>query len=331
MGERKILVLGAGVSGLSTGIILLRKGYNVIIWAKDLPPYTTSNKAAAVWYPFKCGPKDKAIVWSKATLEYFTNEILHDASAGCKKTVVTEFFHNEKDHPWWKDGVESYKKISKKYLPEGYTDGYEIEGLVMDTDTYMEYLVTTFTQLGGKMYKKEITNIQEALDRYSCIINCTGLGSRTLFNDNHIYPCRGQILRIKPNGFEYSIFEQEGQNSLAYIIPRLNDIVIGGTAQDNNWSLEPNKKDTQEILRKCANLVPQFKHVDIIETKVGLRPMRNSIRLEIEKFSDKFVIHNYGHGGAGFTLSWGCAQNVVELIELINTNREDPLQQQPML
>lgn len=318
MKRNNLLILGAGVSGLSTGILLLRKGYKVTIWAKDLPPYTTSNKAAAIWYPFSCGSPEKATQWLKATREFFQKEILSDAKSGCKKRTVVEIFHEKKRDPWWKAGVDSFKRIEAKYLPDGYTDGYQIDGLVMDTDVYMNYLVHVFKKLGGKIKKKEITDIKEGFTHYNYVINCTGLGARSLFNDQEIYPCRGQILKLKPHNVDYSLFEEEGINSLAYIIPRLNDLVLGGTTQDHDWNLEPSEKDTQDILRNCTNLFPQLKQADILEIKVGLRPARKNIRLEIEKYSDNFVIHNYGHGGSGFNLSWGCAQDVVQLVESVN-------------
>lgn len=315
--KKQVLILGAGVSGLSTGILFLQAGYTVTIWAKDFPPYTTSNKAAAVWYPFICGPIEKVPTWARNTLDYFQSEILPNHESGCKKTTVVEVFNFVPNDPWWKDGVDSYRRIDKYKLPKHYIDGYQIEGLVMDTDVYMDYLVSEYKRLGGKMIKKTLTDIKEPLQTHKLVINCTGLGSRELCNDQTIYPCRGQIIRIKPNGFDYSLFEEEGPNSLAYIIPRLKDIVIGGTAQDNDWNLEIDPKDTKEILEKCAAILPQFKKVDILDIKVGLRPARKEIRLEPEKFGSKTIIHNYGHGGGGFTLSWGCAQNVLEIAEKI--------------
>jgi D-amino-acid oxidase len=317
MKKKHFLILGAGVSGLSTGILLLKKGYSVTIWAKDLPPYTTSNKAAAVWYPFSCGSPHQANGWLRATLTYFQKEILSEKSSGCKKTTVVEIFDHKTADPWWKNSTDSYQKIDKKYLPKEYVDGYQIDGLVMDTDVYMDYLVGTFKKLGGKMQQKAITTITEAFEKYNMVINCTGLGSRTLFNDPKVYACRGQILKIKPNDLDYSLFEEEGPNSLAYVIPRLKDVILGGTVQDNDWNLHPDEKDTQDILRKYTNLFPQLKTPEILEIKVGLRPSRKEIRLEIEKYSDNFVIHNYGHGGSGFNLSWGCAQNVVDLVDSI--------------
>jgi len=318
MQKKALLILGAGVSGLSTGILLLRKGYTVTIWAKDLPPYTTSNKAAAIWYPFICGPITKTPQWSRKTLDFFRTEIVPDSKSGCKKITVVSIFDHKKADPYWKDSVDGYKKVDKKYLRKGYVDGYQIEGLVMDTDVYINYLVEMFKKLGGKIIQKEITNIIEPLQKYSLVINCTGLGSRTLFDDKKIYPCRGQTVRVKKSNIDYSLFDEEGPNSIAYIVPRTNDMVLGGTLQDDNWNLEPDDNDTKNIMYKCANLFPQLKHAEILEVKVGLRPSRKEIRLEREKFSDRFVIHNYGHGGSGFNLSWGCAQNVVDIVESIS-------------
>lgn len=311
----QILVLGAGVSGLSSGILLLKKGYEVTIWAKDLPPNTTSNKAAAFWYPYLCNPKNKATQWGKITLNYLKREILNDPQSGCLTRTITEVFEKEVEEPWWKDAVEEYRRPKKNELPQGYVDGYQVEGVLMDTTIYMDYLVNKFKELGGVIVQKTVANIREPLQNYQIVVNCTGLGSRELFHDDTVYPIRGQMVKVKSNGFDQVIADDEGRNSLAVIIPRLHDIMLGGTTQKNDWNLDIDPKDTQEILKKCAALNPIFENVEIIGQSVGLRPARPEIRVEIEKFGSKTVVHNYGHGGSGFTLSWGCAQDVVDLVD----------------
>ncbi len=316
--NQQIIVIGSGVSGLSCGILLLRAGYNVTIWAKEFPPNTTSNKAAAVWYPFVVKPPEKATAWAKTSIDFFREEILDKPGSGTKKIQVIEVFEHPVGDPWWKDGVDTFRRARGNELPEGYCDGYAIEGFVMDTDSYMEYLVQWYKQLGGKMVQIDIKDIKEVFRESSLVVNCTGLGSRELFGDRKVYPCRGQIVKVKPNGFDYSLFEEEGRNSLAYIIPRLHDIILGGTVQDNNWSVEPDVNDTADILRKCAAIAPIFSSPEVLEVKVGLRPARPTVRLEIEKFDDsRFVIHNYGHGGSGLTIGWGCAEDVVTLVSSI--------------
>lgn len=314
--NEQILILGAGVSGLSTGILLLKRGFNVTIWAKDLPPNTTSNKAAAVWYPYLCNPKDKATPWAKFTLEYFKKEIISDPRSGCIMRKVIEIFDKKQPDPWWANAVNGeVNRPTEAELPEGYIDGYEIEAVVMDTSIYMEYLVNLYKKLGGIIIQKEVSTINEALEDSPIVVNCTGLGSRKLFSDQTIFPVRGQTVKIKPNGFDKVIADDEGPNNLALIIPRISDIVLGGTTQENDWNTEIDPEDTKEIVRKVSSMYPQFKDAEIISASVGLRPVRPEIRLEAEDFSGKTVIHNYGHGGAGFTLSWGCAQDVVNLVD----------------
>jgi D-amino-acid oxidase len=317
MSAKPILILGAGVSGLSTGILLLKDGFDVTIWAKDLPPNTTSNKAGAFWYPFLCDPKEKATKWARATIQYLDESgILDDPLSGCVTKTMTEILDIKKGEPWWKDAVYSYRRPSQNELPKGYVDGYQLEGPLMDTSMYMGYILDEYKRLGGVVITKEIQNIREALETYPLVVNCTGLGSRDLFNDQRLYPVRGQTVRIRSNGFNQIIFDDEGPNSVAFVVPRAHDIVLGTTIQANDWNTGIDPQDTKDILRRCSNLDPVFEHVDIIDESVGLRPARDEIRLEVEDFAGKTVVHNYGHGGSGFTLSWGCALDVVELVKL---------------
>ena len=94
--------------------------------------------------------------------------------------------------------------------------------------------------------------------------------------------------------------------------------VLGGTAQKGDWHGEVRESDTKEILEKCSMLWPELDRSKIVGKAVGLRPSRNEVRLEADTSDDRMVIHNYGHGGAGVTLSWGCADEVVALVSRLN-------------
>lgn len=312
--KNNILILGAGVSGLSTGILLLKADYKVHMWAKDLPPNTTSNVAGAFWYPYLAEPKDKVTKWCGTTLKYLEENTLTDPNSGCLKRTVYEYFDHKAEEPWWRSSVEVFRRLNRDELSDGYVDGFATEAILMDTSLYMPWLLSQYQQLGGTLEQKAVSKIEEALADHSVVINCTGLGARELLDDKEVYPVRGQIVKVKPNGFEIVVNDDEGPNGLSYIVPRVNDIILGGTHQDNDWNLEPDPKDTEDILRKAQNLAPIFKNAEITEIKVGLRPARSEIRLEAEQFGDKTVVHNYGHGGSGFTLAWGCASDVVKLV-----------------
>ena len=155
MKPNHILILGAGVSGLSTGILLLQAGYEVTIWAQELPPNTTSNKAGAFWYPFHRNRNDKFTEWAKATIRYLRESgMLDDHMSGCVTKTTTELLDHPKGKPWWSDAVGTYRRPRAQEIPPGYVDGYQIEAPLMDTALYMGYILEKFQQLGGDLVKK---------------------------------------------------------------------------------------------------------------------------------------------------------------------------------
>ncbi|KYQ89370.1 D-aspartate oxidase [Tieghemostelium lacteum] len=333
---KDVLIIGCGCIGLSTGILLLKtKQYNSVkIWAKDLPPNVTSNKAAALWYPFLSNPPDKVGKWSAETMEYFQKHILNDPKSGTLLKKVNELFRKpKKEDPDWKPFIKSFRRARKDELPEGYADGYAIDdGFVMDTDMYMNWLVDTFKALGGQIEQREVVDIREPFIYSDIVINCTGLGAKELVKDGHMYPTRGQIVVVK-NTSDRSIMDEE--DYICYVIPRISNTVLGGTAQDHDYNMNPTKQDTDEILKRVAAISPKFsrRKLEILGVKVGLRPSRYEIRLEPELLQDnsKLLIHNYGHGGSGFTVSWGCAQEVLNLIQQNIPNLKQSKSKAPIL
>jgi D-amino-acid oxidase len=110
------------------------------------------------------------------------------------------------------------------------------------------------------------------------------------------------------------MLDDYGPGGVTYIVPRSNDCILGGTAEEGREDLTPNMETAAEIVARCVALEPRLRNAAILEHKVGLRPGRQAVRLEAEQWAPgKTIIHNYGHGGAGITLSWGCAANVVAL------------------
>ncbi len=312
-----MLVIGCGVSGLTTGLCLLEAGHTVSIWAKELPPFTTSNVAAAVWYPYKAYPADKVTAWSKEALRKF-KELQTDKASGIFMTNMLEVKPLASPDPWWVTAVEDFRHASREELPLGYADGYAFETPVIDTLVYLDYLMCKFQAQGGLIVQHTITNLSEAFVQSDIVVNCSGLGARELVGDHDLRPAKGQVVRIKPNGFRRVLIDEEGPNSLAYIVPRLHDIVLGGTYEEQNESMEIDPVEIQAILRRCAQLAPAFSAVtdeDIVSVACGLRPVRSTVRVEAERIApDRLLVHNYGHGGAGITLSWGCAAEVVRLV-----------------
>jgi D-amino-acid oxidase len=312
-----VLVLGCGVVGLTTGITLLRSGHRVTIWARDLPPNTTSNQAAALWFPYLAEPRERVDPWAKYTLEFYKRELVPDPTSGVALLTVHDLYDRQVETPWWAAAVHGYRRLGASELPAGYADGFETESVGIDTSVHMGYLVAWFRKLGGEIVQKEINSLAEAAQASPIVVNCTGLGSRDLASDSSLHPVRGQTVKIRHNGFKLGILDDDGPNSLGYVIPRTHDIVLGGTAQADDWDLSIRASDREDILRKARSLAPGPGEFEIVSEGVGLRPKRYAVRLESERIEGATVIHNYGHGGAGFTLCWGCAEEIREQLSHI--------------
>jgi D-amino-acid oxidase len=308
------IVLGCGVSGLSSGIRLREAGFEVTIWAKDVPPNTTSNIAAAVWHPFRAYPIERVLAWGQRTLEVLY-ELTDVPESAVYPQECLEIYSEEVGEPWWRPCVRQFRFAREEDMPPGFGGGYVFETMTVETGTYLEYLVRRFEDGGGKIIRREVGTLDEALAECPLVVNCTGLGSSTLLGDTELVPVRGQVVRVEKVAVPHIMLDEREDDSgmVGYIVPRRNDCILGGTTLAGEWSLEPDPETAQRIIERCAQMAPEVRDARVLELRVGLRPGRSAVRLEAEEHSRGTVIHNYGHGGAGITLSWGCAEEVTAL------------------
>ncbi len=307
------IVIGCGVSGLTCGIRLLEAGRSVQIWARALPPNTTSNVAAAVWYPYKAYPEELVGRWAAAAYAEFTR-LAEQPGAGVAMREGSEIFPYAVDDPWWRDALPGFRRATPAELPDGYVDGYTFAAPIIEMPVYLGYLMRRFESLGGSIQVRALESLDAALDVSDVVINCAGLGARELVGDGSLFAIRGQVVRVAQIGIERFWLDDYGPRGLAYIIPRSQDIILGGTAGDGDERLAPDPAIAEAIVERCAALEPRLRDAPILEHRVGLRPGRPSVRLEAERPAPgKLLVHNYGHGGAGVTLSWGCADEVLRI------------------
>ncbi len=184
-----------------------------------------------------------------------------------------------------------------------------------DTTIYLDYLANRFIKAGGEINPNVEFKKLEAVDpKFDLVINCAGIGARELVDDIDLEPHRGQVAVVpKIDNLNCAIVCDD--EPLMYAIPRTHDCVFGGTNEiSDNLAVDP--AATSKILAECS-LVLKIDNPRVLTERVGLRPFRKSgVRLERDRLSDgRTVVHNYGHGGSGFTLSWGCAENVLRLAQ----------------
>lgn len=309
-----ITIIGSGVSGLTTGIRLLEAGHSATILARDLPPHTTSNIAAATWYPYRAFPIERVSAWGQRSLEVFY-ELARTPGTGVSLAEALEVFRHDAEDPWWRGCVVHFRRARPDELLPGCISGYVFETVVAETGIYMDYLLRRFREAGGQVVQRVVPSLAEALRETSVVVNCAGLGARTLVGDDTLYPIRGQLVRVAPPPVDRIILDEDDPLGVTYIVPRSTDCILGGTADVGNWSLEPDVAAAEAIIERCSRLAPEVRNSRVVEHLVGLRPGRPAVRLEAEpQPGGGLVVHNYGHGGAGVTLSWGCAEEVVSLL-----------------
>tara|TARA_R100000908_G_scaffold45503_4_gene21747 strand:+ start:41078 stop:42043 length:966 start_codon:yes stop_codon:yes gene_type:complete len=311
-----ITVLGAGVSGLTTGIVLAENGYDVQIITKDLPHETTSAVAAAIWFPYEAYPEDKVSRWSSESFQVF-EQLAKISESGVSFILFTAYLDTF-EKPWWLEALPESHLLNdwEKSPVNEHHRGYKMNVPLMETPIYLKYLLRRFLIAGGDVSQKEINRLAE-LNSDQLIINCTGLGARYLFDDKHVFPIQGQVLKVEPDADISGISTEypmgEHGDEMAYIIPRRDCIVLGGSARKHEFTMTPDEELTERIIKYCASFQPKIEGLNVLETTVGLRPGRSEIR--VEKDPHLPVIHNYGHGGAGYTVSWGCAHEVLNILQ----------------
>ena len=311
--ERNVTIIGAGVSGLTCGVVLAEHGYRTAIFAKDIGQQTTSSVAAAVWFPYHVEPAERVIPLALETYQVLL-DLARFPESGVSIIETRQFLRTgEIEIPDWAIPLGASVIPSEvEGSLESFKSGFSLRVPLMDTTIYLDYLAARFGKGGGEMHSNVRFEKLEDVDRtFDLVINCAGIGARELVRDADLEPHRGQVAIVsKIDSLSAAIVCDDAP--LMYAIPRANDCVFGGTNDLSNNSA-PDTATTQRIVAECSRVL-NIDKPRVLAERVGLRPFRRSgVRLERDRLDDgRRVIHNYGHGGAGFTLSWGCAREVLE-------------------
>jgi D-amino-acid oxidase len=225
-----------------------------------------------------------------------------------------ELFRTSVADPWWRSAVPALGRVTGDQLPDGYLDGYQLTVPVVDMATHLAWLGDRLRDSGVGIEIRRLADLSAAFDGVDLVVNCSGLGSRELVGDRTLNPVRGQVIVVEQFGLTEWLLDQSEPEKLTYLVPRTETVALGGTSEDNDEDLEVRPATTEAILARCTALVPEAAGAKILGQRVGLRPGRPAVRLETELRADGPVVHCYGHGGAGVTLSYGCAAEVVEQV-----------------
>lgn len=305
----KVLVIGCGVSGMTCAVLLAESGFDVRVVAADDALETASASAGAMWTPHPVGPAGRVLAWAHRTYQDLASIALRE-DAGIRMLDGVNAARAPVGDPYWAPGGPEIRRGSAARLPDGYADGYAFTAPVLDMRLYLGYLRERLRRAGVGVETAVLGSLDEVLGAAPIVVNCAGLGARELVPDAAMSGVRGELVVTTNPGIDRFFAEiSEVSGELVYIYPHPSAVVLGGVAvEDEDARHHP--KEAEAILERCLAVEPRLIDADILGFRTGVRPARPRVRVESEVVNGTTVIHDYGHGGAGVSLSWGCAMSV---------------------
>jgi D-amino-acid oxidase len=365
--EHRVLVVGAGVSGLTSALCLARAGFEVEVVADRFAPDVVSVVAGALWEwpPAVCGHhRDQASLarskdWCMVSYEIF-DDLARDPQTGVfMRTANFYFRHRLEERPrelrkMWElaSRVRGFvRDIGLAYLngvdsSAGIRDAYAHLAPMIDTDRYMAWLRRRVEDAGVRIHRRRIegrlseqeVRLQQEFG-VAAIVNCAGLGAIELHGAS-MYALRGALVHVRNDGRRMprvdeahcvSPDEQTGDSNFIFIVPRGRDVLaLGGLAEIDEHDLDVGLHDhppIRDMYERCVAFLPALREAELVSddpVRVGLRPFRRA-NVCLEREPGTRIIHNYAHGGAGFTFSWGCAHEVTERVRDLGADLWDPV------
>uniref|UniRef100_A0A673BM61 D-aspartate oxidase n=1 Tax=Sphaeramia orbicularis TaxID=375764 RepID=A0A673BM61_9TELE len=321
----RVVVVGAGVIGFSTAVCVAEAlpFCSVTVLAEKFSPDTTSDGAAGILFAaqFPDISVERQRRWFKDSFDHLRAiaQSQQSPEAGVMMSSGYQIFKDvpADPKPYWSDLVIGFRLMTDRELERfpGYKFGQAFTTVKCECSSYLPWLEKRFRKAGGKVQQRKVSSLHDLSDSYDLIINCSGLGSRTLTDDPQVYPVRGQVLKVEAPWLQHFIRDGDGKT---YIYPGIHGVTVGGTRQEDDWRLEVDDGDTRSILERCSRLEPSLSRARVLSKWVGLRPGRRNPRLERELVQPRGrkvpVVHNYGHGGWGVTLAWGSALDALGLV-----------------
>lgn len=316
MSNKKILIVGAGVQGLTTGLQLLAAGHDVTFYTKEpvgVIPHT-SHSAYAMWVPVNFAPRLED--WANLGLAQYQADAA-DLTAG---VVLRNIFQlqTERSEPWFAASYPGFRHAEPGEIASEYADAHVLpKAPIIDPTVYLPWLRAKVVAAGAHFKKCEVTDLNAVPAGFDVVINCSGLGSRKLAGDETVFAERVQVLTICNFGQVDSVFiDDAGPNQRACVVPHKGYIKLGAVFTSRNEDIDnPDQAAVADILARCNRMVPGLDATadDVIATFCAARPERTSWVPRVEKTTladGRTLVHNYGHDGMGFLLAPGIALEI---------------------
>lgn len=327
-----VIVVGGGVIGLTTAIVLAESGSRVRVWSRVGAEGTTSAVAGALWWPYRIEPEELVGDWSLASLRVYEKLAARPEETGVRLVAGVHADQRSAERGAWSGQVEGLRDAQAQELPPGHDNGMWARVPLIDMPVHLAWLRRRFEAAGGTVQARTVSAFAEAAAQAPVVVNCTGIGAQRLVPDDQVRPVRGQLVLVENPGIEeWFTAADHASRRTTYFFPQPGRLILGGTAEEDEWSLVPDPATAEAIVARCARIRPEIAQARILGHRVGLRPSRTGgVRIEAEPLpGGGLLIHNYGHGGAGVTVAWGCAGAAAALVTERPDDERRPDQERP--
>jgi D-amino-acid oxidase len=313
-----VVVVGAGVSGLSCAVALLEAGAAVRVLTAGAPAGTVSAVAGAMVGPVFGSGDERSLAWERLSDGRF-RELAKDATTGVRIVAGRLLSAPELGPglPAWAAEVPGFGgELGDDRLPEGFSAGFAVDLPFADMPVYLAWLVRRVQQLGGRVEQRLVTDLDQ-VGAADCVVNCAGLGAAALAGDDTLTPVWGQHVIVEAPSVTEFAMEGGAARDYVSVVPHRRGVLLGGVRRPGRDDLTPDQVIADETVARAAAVMPAVAEAPVLGIEVGLRPGRpDGVRLEAEQVGSITVIHDYGHDGNGVFWSWGCASDVVALCGL---------------
>ncbi|MCT4353261.1 FAD-binding oxidoreductase [Streptomyces sp. Je 1-79] len=312
-----VIVVGGGVIGLTTAVTLAERGVRVRVWSRDAVTETTSAVAGALWWPYRIEPVEEVGGWSLESLRVYEKLADDPAATGVRLVAGVHADTVLAELGVWAGEVPGLRQLAASEVPGPYGTGLAARLPLLDMPVHLAWLKGRLEEAGGVLERRTVTGFAEAAEAARVVVDCTGLGARELVPDARLRPVRGQLVLVENPGIEeWFTAADAASDETTYFFPQPGRLILGGTAQEGDERPEPDPATAAAIVARCARIRPEIADARVIGHRVGLRPARaGGVRIAAEPLpTGGRLVHNYGHGGAGVTVAWGCARRAAELV-----------------
>jgi D-amino-acid oxidase len=306
---QRVTVVGAGVIGLTCAVRLAEAGHTVDVLARDLPLETASAAGAGLWLPGPAADEREA-GWARATLAALQGA---DGDVPGVRLAAGHLLERQTGapRPSWADAA------GLRFEPEtapavGYPLAWRAELPLVDPRRYLPWLRDRLLAAGGTLTRLALP----ALPSRGVVVDAAGVAARALAGDPGVVAVRTQVVLAADPGLGGWWWDAAGSFG---VLPLGDVVAVEGPGEPGEWNTAPDADQARALLARAGEVVPQLAGAEPVGVRVGLRPARPSVRVEAERRPTdedpaRTLVHCYGHGSRGFTLSWGCADEVLRLV-----------------